>query len=46
LPNARLAVVGDIVSGANNVTTALAEPPGPVAVMVALPLDGIVEGAV
>ncbi len=45
-PRRMLALVGEIACGAISVTTALAEPPGPVTVTVAVPLEGIVEGAV
>ena len=47
-PSFRLAVVGEIVWGVGetSVTFALADPPGPVAVMVTLAEEGIVAGAV
>ena len=47
-PKARVAVGGEIVCGVplTSVTTADAEPPGPVAVTVALLDEGMVAGAV
>ena len=47
-PRSRLALVGEMVVGTllMTVTTALADPPGPVAVTVAVPDVGQVDGAV
>ena len=47
-PSIRLALVGEMVVGtlSMTVTTALADPPGPVAVTVAVPDAGQVDGAV
>ena len=48
VPRVRLALVGEMVVGTlfMRVTSALADPPGPVAVTVAVPDAGNVEGAV
>ncbi len=47
-PRSKLALVGEMVVGTllMTVTTALADPPGPVAVTVAVPDEGHVDGAV
>jgi hypothetical protein len=46
LPRLMLAAVGAMACAASNVTTALAEPPGPLALTVTVPDAGIVDGAV
>ncbi len=45
-PRRRVAVAGAIVKRGSNVTVAVALPPGPVAVIVSVPLGVIVAGAV